>query len=220
MAPRSSRAAAFALTALLGCAHAPAPQPAPSSAPPSASAPAPTPEVTAPVETAAPTPRLEESEVITPDELASIPDPVPGASAAPIVEQPLNPDAKPLPVAVAPTTTAAAPEITSPSGAATEPQSSASPGTPPSSAPSTPGDAATALWRVQVFASPDRAQAERVGRAASQKLGTTYVLTKDGDLVKVRLGGFTREEDAQALKERAVESGYTGAFRVLDKGGS
>jgi hypothetical protein len=73
---------------------------------------------------------------------------------------------------------------------------------------------------VQVFASPDRAQAERVAREAAQKLGAPYVLAKDGDLVKVRLGSFTREEDAQALKERAVASGYPGAFRVLDKGGS
>ena len=225
MAKRSSRAAAFALTALLGCAHAQAPQPAPSSAPPSASsapAPAPTPEATAPAQPAAPSPHLEESEVITPDELASIPDPVAGSSAAPIVEQPLNPDAKPLPVAAAPTTTSApplaeAPSTTPQSAPASEPQSSVPPSSPPQSGAPPAG---AAVWRVQVFASPDRAQAERVARASSQKLGTTYVLAKDGDLVKVRLGSFVREEDAQALKERAVQSGYTGAFRVLDKGGS
>jgi hypothetical protein len=43
---------------------------------------------------------------------------------------------------------------------------------------------------------------------------------QDGNLVKVRLGSFEREEDAQVLKERAVKSGYSGAFRVLDRGGS
>jgi len=156
--------------------------------------------------------------VITPDELASIPDPVAGSSAAPIVEQPLNPDAKPLPVTVAPTTTAAPKAAEAPS---TAPQSTIPPATdvPPSSEPSAPPTGA-AVWRVQIFASPDRSQAERVARAASQKLGVSSVLFKDGDLVKVRLGGFVREEDAQVLKERAVESGYTGAFRVLDKGGS
>jgi hypothetical protein len=73
---------------------------------------------------------------------------------------------------------------------------------------------------VQVFASPDRAQAERVAREAAQKLGAPYVLAMDGDLVKVRLGCLLRVEDAQALKERAVASGFPGAFRVLDKGGS
>ena len=217
MVPRFSRTAAFALMALLGCSHAPAPQPAPSPAPPSASSPTPTP-TPAPVETTAPAPRLEPSEVITPDELASIPDPVAGSSAAPIEERPLNPDAKPLPVAAAPSTTAAppsAPEAT-PSGTAAPPESA----TPQASAGAPPAATSSAVWRVQVFASPDRAQAERIAREAAQKLGVPYVLAKDGDLVKVRLGGFTREEDAQALKERAVESGYTGAFRVLDKGGS
>jgi hypothetical protein len=73
---------------------------------------------------------------------------------------------------------------------------------------------------VQVFASPDRAQADRVGREASERFGAPYVLVQDGTLVKVRLGSFEREEDAQALKERAVKNGYTGAFRVLDRGGS
>ncbi|HET9941360.1 MAG TPA: SPOR domain-containing protein [Candidatus Eisenbacteria bacterium] len=153
--------------------------------------------------------------MITPDELASIPDPVPGAGAAPIEERPLNPDAKPLPVA--PARTSAAPSPTTSLQAEPPPSTSSVPpsGTAPeASAPS------TAVWRVQVFASPDRAQAERVAREAAQKLGAPYVLAKDGDLVKVRLGSFVREEDAQALKERAVQSGYSGAFRVLDKGGS
>ncbi|HEX5032267.1 MAG TPA: SPOR domain-containing protein [Candidatus Eisenbacteria bacterium] len=156
--------------------------------------------------------------MITPDELASIPEPVPGAGAAPIEERPLNPDAKPFPVAPArsapPPPTTGAPPAAPPQSAPTVPPSSTAPET---TAPESPS---TALWRVQVFASPDRAQAERVAREAAQKLGAPYVLAKEGDLVKVRLGGFTREEDAQALKERAVRSGYSGAFRVLDKGGS
>lgn len=217
MAPRSSRAAVFALAALLGCSHAPAPQPAPTPAPPSASAPTPTP-TPVPVETTAPAPHLEPSELITPDELASIPDPVAGSSAAPIEERPLNPDAKPLPVAAAPTTTAAPPSApeAAPSATAAPPGAT----TPQTSPNAPPASSSSALWRVQVFASPDRAQAERVAREAAQKLGEPYVLAKDGDLVKVRLGGFTREEDAQALRERAVQSGYPGAFRVLDKGGS
>jgi hypothetical protein len=208
MAPRSSRAAAFALIALLGCSHAPAPQPAPTSAAPQANAPAPAPAPEPQAEAPAPAPRLEASEVITTDELASIPDPVPGAGTAPIEERPLNPDAKPLPVAPSKASTAL-PKATPPP-AAPAPETTSPETAPPS----------TGVWRVQVFASPDRAQAERVAREAAQTLGAPYVLTKDGDLVKVRLGSFVREEDAQALKERAVERGYPGAFRVLDKGGS
>jgi hypothetical protein len=207
MAPRSSRAAACALIALLGCSHAPVPQPAPTPAAPQANAPAPTPAPEPQEEAPVPAPRLEASEVITTDELASIPDPVPGAGTAPIEERPLNPDAKPLPVA--PSKASTAPPPTPPS-AATAPETTSPETAPPS----------TGVWRVQVFASPDRAQAERVAREAAQTLGAPYVLTKDGDLVKVRLGSFVREEEAQALKERAVERGYPGAFRVLDKGGS
>ena len=209
MAPRFSRATACALIALLGCSHAPAPQPAPTPAAPQANAPAPTPAPEPQAEAPEPAPRLEASEVITTDELASIPDPVPGAGTAPIEERPLNPDAKPLPVAPSPASTAA-PRPSTPPPAAPAPET-----TPPETAPPSTG-----VWRVQVFASPDRAQAERVAREAAQTLGAPYVLTRDGDLVKVRLGSFVREEDAQALKERAVERGYPGAFRVLDKGGS
>ena len=204
-----SRAAALALIALLGCAHAPerapAPAPAPVPAGPGGSASQATPAPSAGAEPraqAAP-PRLDPSEEITPEELASIPDPVPGGSSpAPIEEAPLAPGAQALPQAPAP-----------PAAAPTTPA--------PSPVPDAAGPTAAAgVWRVQIFASPDRAQAERVGREASERLGASYVLAQDGNLVKVQLGSFTREEDAQALKERAVKSGYAGAFRVLDKGGS
>ena len=209
MRPSFSRAAALALIALLGCAHAPerapAPAPAPVPAGPGGSASQATPAPSAGAEPraqAAP-PRLDPSEEITPEELASIPDPVPGGSSpAPIEEAPLAPGAQALPQATAP-----------PAAAPTTPA--------PSPVPDAAGPTAAAgVWRVQIFASPDRAQAERVGREASERLGASYVLAQDGNLVKVQLGSFTREEDAQALKERAVKSGYAGAFRVLDKGGS
>ena len=204
MRPSFSRAAALALIALLGCAHAreSTPTPAPAPAPASAGSQA-TPAPTAGTEAPAPAtpPRLDASEEITPEELASIPDPVPGgATPEPIEQAPLAPGAQaPAPAAAAPTAPA--------------------PSTP---APAPAPDAASAagVWRVQVFASPDRAQADRVGHEASERLGAPYALVQDGTLVKVRLGSFEREEDAQALKERAVKSGYAGAFRVLDRGGS
>jgi len=214
MRPSFSRAAALALIALLGCAHAPKSAPTPAPAPVPASpggsvsqaTPAPSPQAQSPAP--ATPPRLDPSEEITPEELASIPDPVPGGSSpAPIEEAPLAPGAQAQPQAPAPSATApAAPAPSTPAPA------------PPPDAAGSP--AVAGVWRVQIFASPDRAQADRVGREASERLEAPYVLLQDGSLVKVRLGSFTREEDAQALKERAARSGYAGAFRVLDKGGS
>jgi hypothetical protein len=141
-------------------------------------------------------PRLDPSEEITPEELGSIPDPVPGpGSPAPIESAPLAPGLDPT-APSAPSAGAVAGGPAAPSGTGTT--------------------SASGIWRVQVFASPDRAQADKVGREASGRLGVPYVLDRDGDLVKVRLGSFAREEEAQALKERAVRNGYPGAFRVLD----
>jgi hypothetical protein len=145
-------------------------------------------------------PRLDPSEEITPEELGSIPDPVPGpGSPAPIESAPLAPGLDPT-APSAPSAGAVAGGPAAPSGTGTT--------------------SASGIWRVQVFASPDRAQADKVGREASGRLGVPYVLDRDGDLVKVRLGSFAREEEAQALKERAVRNGYPGAFRVLDRSGS
>jgi sporulation related protein len=214
MRPSFSRAAALALIAVLGCAHAPksaptpAPAPVPASPGGSASQATPAPSAQAESPTPATPPRLDPSEEITPEELASIPDPVPGGSTpAPIEEAPLAPGAQALPQAPAPTAPAPAPAAPAPATPAPPPDAAGSP-------------VVAGVWRVQIFASPDRAQADRVGREASERLGAPYVLLQDGNLVKVRLGSFTREEDAQVLKERAVNSGYSGAFRVLDKGGS
>lgn len=67
---------------------------------------------------------------------------------------------------------------------------------------------------VQILATPDRALAARVGREASDRLGTTFRVDAEGELSKVRLGAFRSEADAQILRSRAVEMGYPGAFRV------
>ena len=209
MPRRFSSASALALIAVLGCAHAPERPPATATATPAAPAPEPTAQGgvaaagAAPSETgAAPPPaappRLDPSEEITPEELASIPDPVPDTSPAPIEASPLAPGAD---------------------SAATG-GGSGSGGSAAGAAAAAGSTAASGVWRVQVFASPDRAQAERVGREASDRLGVPYVLERDQELVKVRLGSYAREEEAQALKERAVRNGYPGAFRVLDRGGS
>ena len=207
MRPLFSSASGLALIALLGCAHAPDIRPGPASPAPASPAPQPPPaEAGSRVPSPAPAAggeRPDPSEEITPEELASIPEPVPGPSSEPTPE-PRGAAGAAIPEAMPGADSAGAVSpAPAPAGGASRPVSTTGAG------------ATTAVWRVQVFASPDRAQAERIGREASERLGATYVLEREGNLVKVRLGSFAREEDAQALRERAVRNGYPGAFRVL-----
>jgi len=67
---------------------------------------------------------------------------------------------------------------------------------------------------VQVFAGPDLAQADRVAKEAARRLGVAYVIQYGEKLYKVRLGAFGSESEAQALRERAIQQGFPGAFRV------
>ncbi|HSQ58949.1 MAG TPA: SPOR domain-containing protein [Acidobacteriota bacterium] len=84
---------------------------------------------------------------------------------------------------------------------------------PRSVAPSTTTPGA-AVWSVQVLATPERPLADRVAREAAERLGSIARVEKEGALYKVRLGAFATEAEAQGLRERAVEMGYPGAFRV------
>jgi len=138
------------------------------------------------------------SEQITAEELATIPDPVPGATE------------EPPPV-----------DSSAPSGAASTPTAPPPVSTPQTSTPSsgTSGSASgttseTWIWRVQIFASPDRAQAERTARDASSRLNESYLIDYESSLYKVRMGAFATEAEAEPLKRKAVIEGYTGAFRV------
>jgi cell division septation protein DedD len=67
---------------------------------------------------------------------------------------------------------------------------------------------------VQVLATPERALADRVAAEAAERLGSIARVEKEGSLYKVRLGAFATEAEAQGLRDRAVEMGYPGAFRV------
>lgn len=162
---------------IVGCAHGRPPAAPTRPTSPGANSPS-TPEPdTRTSEKAPSTPTLDPSEQITAEELATIPDPVPGATEP------------------APTSTEAAPVVAPPIGTGSV-------------------DPGSAIWRVQVFASPDRAQAERAAREASSRLGEDYVIDHESGLYKVRLGEFTTEAAAEPLKRKAVLEGYTGAFRV------
>ena len=177
-------AVTFLLIAFItaGCAHQRAP--APRSEPPGTQS---SPSTTAPGTTASDAGasasdgagKIDPSEVITAEELATIPEPVPGRTAEPPVE-------------------------------ATPPPRESNPSPPPTS----DGTQTAWVWRVQIFASPDRAQAERTAREASDRLGEPHVIDHEGSLYKVRLGAFSKESDAEPLKRKAVIEGYAGAFRV------
>ncbi|MGH7681676.1 MAG: SPOR domain-containing protein [Candidatus Eiseniibacteriota bacterium] len=194
MTHRPSSLRFLALMAVLGCAHAAVRPPASS-----ASSHAPT---RAPAVPVAPT-ELDRSEEITAAELASIPDPVPATA-----ETRAGSDSTPAADSV--TVVATAPSGLGVSGSA----SGIATGSTGSAAP---GIAGAAVWRVQIFASPDLAQAGRVAREASAKLGTTAVVEYEGSLYKVRLGVFGSEAEAQTLRDRAVTAGYPGAFRMQVK---
>jgi len=171
----------LALSLVAGCAHAgAAAHPAPTARPARAGR---------TVDLAPPS--LDPSEEITPEELASIPEPL-GDSVEPSSQPPKAPA-----------------EASEPRSQAPEAAKSAEP-VPPSK-PAVPGEF---TWRVQILATPDRALAERVAREAGERLGTTSRIDQESDLYKVRLGAFAGEGEAQILRQRALESGYPGAFRI------
>lgn len=138
---------------------------------------------------------LDPTEAITARELASIPDPIPGheerspGGGAGKAPAPSDSDVTVNPPAAVPATHPA------PLRAAT-------------------GDGRHWVWRVQVFASPDLTLATRIANEASARFGEPFVIEFEGGLYKVRLGAFASEGLAQALRERAVQGGFPGAFRM------
>jgi rare lipoprotein A len=202
MARHSSRRAVstLALAVLLagtGCGRSGAARPTPTDpgiakGGSSGSRPAPGTEARQPGPGKASTPsKLDPSEEITAEELATIPEPLPAPTAAlkRSEDQPMK------------TVPQAPPET--PSGAA-QTEGTAVPEPVPG----------TSVWRVQIFASDQREEAERVGRDAAEALGAPAYVERDGALFKVRLGRFATEAEAQALRERAIRAGYPGAFRI------
>lgn len=179
--------AAAVVAALLiqaGCAQTPRSRPRPV---PEAEVPPADPDVTREDEPPPGAGAADPSEEITPEELATIPDPVPGTDAPP--ETPSEGTERP----------------------------GRGMGTPDTDSRSTaPSEA---VWRVQIFASEDLPEAERVARRAGALLGTSATVHFDRPLYKVRLGAFATEAEAQSLRERAVRAGYPGAFRIRTRRG-
>lgn len=135
---------------------------------------------------------LDPSEEITPEELSSIPDPSPAGSAA-------------GPSAGVPG---------SEGGAGRTPAAGRSSATGRQEA--APGDSEQPafLWRVQVFAAQDLDLADRKAKEAAERLHVKAHLEFEAPYYKVRLGDYGSEEEAQSLREKAIQAGYPGAFRV------
>ncbi len=220
---RAARAAAAALGAalllVLGCAHAPRsgpasqpaaaaePRPAATAAPADASpAGTPAPDAARPAPTAPPTgapARLDPSEEITPAELATIPDPVAGSggpggsTGGPGGPGSSSRDTTAAPLEAPPESTAAGGKGDGPAG-----------GEGHAPAPS------ETVWSVQIYASEDLKEAETVARRAAAALRSEAFVTSEPPLHKVRVGRFATEQEAQALRDRAVRAGFAGAFRI------
>ena len=134
---------------------------------------------------AAPIPNRDPGEEITPEELAAISEPVPGS-------------------------------LSVPGGIGT--------GTPPggpdgglqaeSTRLESVGRQSASLWRVQIFATQDRDLADRMARAAAERLQVKAHVEFESPNYKVRLGDYASEGEARLLRDRALYSGYPGAFRV------
>jgi len=69
-------------------------------------------------------------------------------------------------------------------------------------------------FRVQVFASTSRPNAEKVLEEARVHLGEKTYLEVALPLYKVRAGNCLTQQEALSLKERAIEKGYRSAFVI------
>lgn len=159
---------------------------------------------------------LDPAEEMTPEELATIPEPVPPAR-----DVPTSSPVPPASAAAGDAGTAVGGDSVGGGGEA-PPAADLSADGPGGGLDGNSAREGTAggIWRVQVFASPERAQANRVSKEAATRLGASAVVELEGGLYKVRLGAFASESDAQPLRDRAVREGYPGAFRVHGKAGA
>lgn len=114
-----------------------------------------------------------------------------------VTSTPLNEDAAPIRQESVPpsVTTPVAPRTTTPA--------------PPTSATETRRG-----WRIQLVASADRAEAERLAGEARTRLQVPVYVELDAGLFKVRAGDFVDRAEAQILRDQAKAKGYDGAWVV------
>jgi len=220
-------AAALALAALLalgGCATMPA------AAPPAAT-PAAKPAVKPAAATPAPQPQAAAIDTTKPsreaqDVLSTIPEPLapgervpaPAVSdtsvgfAADTLRATVSDSARALiPV---PTPTPVLGERPTPTVEATPDTGAAATAPPPGLAGPPPGMAASdTCWRVQIAAPAERPRAERYLAASKSQLMVPMVIEHERGLYKVRTRDCMDRVAAGALRQRAVDAGFSGAFR-------
>jgi len=225
--------AAALLASLAGCATVPAP-PVPRPAPPAAAAPtAPPPESPQPgtqvgttasggsitTHRPAPVPAVIDS---TPSEdalavLRSIPEPL-GTSGLPdTIQVPVPAPTQPLGDRAGTRAAAALPDTLSAPRVPPPSSPGATAGAAPGVAAGTTAVPPDSCWRVQVAAPPERDRAERMVEVARSQLLLPFVIEREGGLFKVRVRDCLLAAAANDLRRRAVESGFTGAFRFHAK---
>lgn len=98
------------------------------------------------------------------------------------------------------------------------PPSSPAPAAPNlGAAPAAPTSPPDSCWRVQVLAPPERDRADRMAEAARSQLLIPFVIERESGLFKVRTRDCMSGAAANDLRRRAMESGFTGAFRFRAK---
>jgi len=70
------------------------------------------------------------------------------------------------------------------------------------------------VWRVQIFATQDRELADRMAGEAGALLQAAVYVSHEAPLYKVRVGDYRSEQEAAPLRDKAVRSGFPGAFRI------
>jgi hypothetical protein len=139
-----------------------------------------------------------------------------GDSAAVPVPAPTQPLGTNQEVTLAMPDTLAAPAAAATGAGAAPPAatSSATTDTTPPAATAATTTAPAECWRVQVSAPDDKAMADSRSAAAQSLLMVPMTITFEKGLYKVRTRDCLARDAADALKQRAQESGFTGAFLI------
>ena len=105
----------------------------------------------------------------------------------------------------------APPSATAPRGASSPPSASPPPQSPGGRALASPADT---CWRVQILAPLDAATAQQTRATAASLLLVPLVIEQEQGRYKVRTQDCMTHTAADLLRRRAIESGFTQAFRI------
>jgi hypothetical protein len=72
------------------------------------------------------------------------------------------------------------------------------------------------VFRVQVFATASEAAAKEAQRSAEARVGLVVHVVQETGLFKVRVGDATTRVEAEKIRRRCQNAGYTDAWIVTD----